>query len=185
MGNAFRHRMAVSALVLAACAAYCGRQGPPGQVANQPANLTAGAVGSAASAPQPAAATPTTQQAAPLPGTQVELGGRTKLGKYRVVLRFVVPKVSELFVADLTVNGNDGAELPATATVVVDAAMPEHRHGMMTQPQTRSMAASKWQTDGLKLHMQGHWVFSVEVHGAAGIDRLELPFEQPPEALTQ
>ncbi|MSQ82837.1 MAG: hypothetical protein EXR77_07965 [Myxococcales bacterium] len=185
MGSALGYRVALSALVLSASTAQCGRQVPPGQAASYPANPANGSGGSAASATEPAVSTPTTPQAAPLPGTLVELGGRTKLGKYRVVLRFVVPKVSELFVAELTINGADGAELPVAATVILDAAMPEHHHGMMTQPQTRSVAASNWQTDGLKLHMQGHWVFTVEVHGGAGVDRLELPFEQPPEALTQ
>lgn len=120
--------------------------------------------------------------AAPLPGTPLELGGRSKAGTYQLTLRMTVPQVSELFAAEVRVSLASGAALPDGTTVTVDATMPDHRHGMMTQPVTAAVGPGQWRADGLKLHMQGHWVFAVDVRGPAGYDRLDLPFEQPPEA---
>ncbi len=170
--------MRVGVVACGACAVLaCTRAAPmPSPTATAtPATPGATAVADAAPAASP-------QPSAALPGTAVELGGRSKAGKYTATLRFSVPKLGELFSTNLRVTLASGAALPDGATVTVDATMPEHRHGMMTQPATTVAGPGLWRTDGMKLHMQGRWVFAVDVSSTAGDDRLELPFEQPPEA---
>ncbi len=156
----------------------CTRSGPSTVVAHAapPAEQAVAAPDSAAQA---------APSVAPMPGTAVELGGRTQAGRYQAVLRFTVPRVSELFAAELQVSLAGGAALPEGTTVAVDATMPEHRHGMMTQPVTAAAGPGRWRTEGLKLHMQGTWVFAVAIGGPAGEDRVAVPFEQPPEAAAQ
>ena len=118
----------------------------------------------------------------PIPGTPVEIGGTSKSGKLAAKLRFTVPQVNEMFSVDALVSLQDGSVLPADATVTLDATMPEHRHGMMTDPETKLATPGKWRTEGMRLHMQGNWMFHVKVTSAQSTDEVELPFVQPPEA---
>ncbi len=92
------------------------------------------------------------------------------------------PKVSQLFTVRTVVTTADGAAVKADA-VTVDATMPAHGHGMMTKPQHKPTADGAWQTDGMKLHMHGRWVFEVMVRVGAETETLKIPFDQPPEAL--
>ena len=132
----------------------------------------------ATASPAPTVTAPT----APLPGTMVELGGTTRRGKYRVVVRFVVPKVGELFAVQ-------AEALPMAATdtggvaLTLDASMPAHRHGMMTDPKVTPQSPGKWRVEGMKLHMHGHWVLHATLTDSGLQDEIDLPFEQPPEAV--
>lgn len=49
------------------------------------------------------------------------------------------------------------------ASLVVDAAMPEHRHGMNTQPRVRRVGPGKFVADGMLLHMPGRWEIYFDV----------------------
>ncbi len=113
----------------------------------------------------------------------MELGGTSKAGKYKGTFTFTVPSTGDLFAAVTRVQHSDGAPLAADATVIVDATMPAHHHGMMTKPETAQLVPGQFRTQGMRLHMQGHWVFSVQVREGDQSDSFELPFEQPPEAL--
>lgn len=130
-----------------------------------------------------AAEAPKAGQGAPLVGTPVELGGTSKSAKYAAKLRFTVPQVGEMFGIDALINLADGSPLPGDAKVAVDATMPEHRHGMMTDPETKQINPAKWRAEGMKLHMHGNWMLHVKITTAQGTDEVELPFVQPPEAV--
>jgi hypothetical protein len=57
---------------------------------------------------------------------------------------------------------------PADAVLLkVDAAMPEHRHGMNYRPSLTALGGGRWRADGLMFHMAGRWelVFDAEVGG--------------------
>lgn len=45
----------------------------------------------------------------------------------------------------------------------VDAAMPEHRHGMNTQPRVTQAGPGKYEVKGMLLHMSGRWELYFDV----------------------
>ena len=54
------------------------------------------------------------------------------------------------------------------ATITVDGDMPQHGHGLPTQPQiTQYLGSGDYKVEGLKFHMPGWWVmdFTVTVDG--------------------
>jgi hypothetical protein len=57
-------------------------------------------------------------------------------------------------------------------TLVVDAQMPEHRHGMNYKPVVTKIGPNRWKADGLLLHMPGRWEFHFYMRGAGRTDRL-------------
>ena len=124
---------------------------------------------------------PAVEKAAHVPGQANVVGKGTR---FAVALFFkpTQPKVSQLFAVRTVVTKADGAAVKADA-VTVDATMPAHGHGMMTKPQHQPTADGAWQTDGMKLHMHGRWVFEVTVRVGADTETLKIPFDQPPEAL--
>lgn len=62
-------------------------------------------------------------------------------------------------------NPLDGAE------VTIDADMPEHLHGMMTKPQVlRATSPGTFRVDGMKFHMPGWWVITLDVSKGRGRD---------------
>lgn len=118
----------------------------------------------------------------PLPGAAVELAGTAPSGHFAVKLRFAVPRVGEMFAVTADVADAKGAPLPAEASVTLDATMPAHGHGMMTQPLTRALGQGRFAGEGFKLHMAGAWRFEATIHAGAAHERVDLPFVQPPEA---
>jgi len=50
-----------------------------------------------------------------------------------------------------------GAPIGEEASLVVDAAMPEHRHGMNTQPRITRVGPGRFLAEGMLLHMPGRW----------------------------
>jgi len=158
--------------------AACGRASAPApQEAGSPP-VVAATSGAEAGGAAPGS---TAVAAAPRPGTRVELGGTTEQGRFKVSVVFDTPRVGQLFAVEATV-------LPTAATadiasVDVDATMPAHRHGMMTRPVSERSGPNRWKIDGMKLHMHGAWVFHVGVHADGKLDEIQLPFDQPPEAV--
>ncbi len=67
---------------------------------------------------------------------------------------------------DLTVTVHDGADvttLLADATVVVDAGMPAHGHGMNVVPTVTANGDGTFAVEGMRYHMPGHWEMVVTV----------------------
>jgi len=56
-----------------------------------------------------------------------------------------------------------GAPIGDDTSLIVDAAMPEHRHGMNTQPRVRRVGPGKFVADGMLLHMPGRWEIYFDV----------------------
>ena len=56
--------------------------------------------------------------------------------------------------------------------------MPEHDHGLPTQPQvTRRLDNGDYLLEGVRFHMQGHWELQVEVQYAGADDTAIIDFE--------
>lgn len=91
------------------------------------------------------------------------------------------PRVGEIFSVCTQLADEQGQPM-GVESVKVDATMPSHGHGMMTQPQHR-MGNFCWVTEGMKLHMHGPWELSVHTESAGTKLRATANWEQPPEAL--
>jgi len=64
------------------------------------------------------------------------------------------------------------------ATFKLDATMPEHKHGMMTQPRVTELGDGRYKVEGLKLHMPGRWVFQADLEGPAGKETVSFEVHQ-------
>jgi hypothetical protein len=59
------------------------------------------------------------------------------------------------------------------ATVAVDGGMPEHGHGLPTQPRAdRVLAPGVYAIDGLRFNMGGWWELNFKIDGPSGADRV-------------
>ena len=59
------------------------------------------------------------------------------------------------------------------ATFAVDGGMPQHGHGLPTQPRvTRELEAGTYQIDGMKFSMTGWWELKLAIQGPQGADKV-------------
>ncbi len=59
-------------------------------------------------------------------------------------------------------------------TVVVDAGMPEHQHGMNTAPQLTATAEGWYDVEGMMFHMPGFWEIYVDVTRGGVTERAQF-----------
>ncbi len=70
-----------------------------------------------------------------------------------------------------------GQPIGDEAMLFVDAAMPEHRHGMNTQPRVHRAGPGHFDVDGMLLHMPGRWELYFDVVEGAVTRRAMLELE--------
>jgi hypothetical protein len=59
------------------------------------------------------------------------------------------------------------------AVITVDGGMPEHGHGLPTQPRIgRSLGGGVYEIDGVRFSMGGWWEFKLAIESPAGADRV-------------
>jgi len=59
------------------------------------------------------------------------------------------------------------------ASFAVDGGMPQHGHGLPTQPRvTRELEAGTYQIDGMKFSMTGWWEIKLAIQGPQGADKV-------------
>jgi hypothetical protein len=57
------------------------------------------------------------------------------------------------------------------AAIAVDGGMPEHGHGLPTQPRvTRALGTGLYEIEGLRFNMGGWWELKLAINSAAGAD---------------
>lgn len=116
------------------------------------------------------------------PPTQGPLSavGESGLLRFHIELIPAAPIVGELFEARVGVMAASAAEHADLEAFFLDATMPHHGHGMVTQPEHERLTDGRFHTRGLKLHMPGEWTFVVggEVRGQR--DEARILFHQPP-----
>jgi len=57
------------------------------------------------------------------------------------------------------------------ARILVDGGMPQHHHGLPTQPRmTRELGDGRYLVEGVKFSMSGWWEFKLKIEGAQGVD---------------
>ena len=101
-------------------------------------------------------------------------GGGRKIdsARYTVEYRTVPDRIplGRHFSVEFAVCANGGPPLPEN--VVVDAWMPEHRHGMNYKTSIRREAGGRYRADGLLFHMPGRWELIFELRAAGRTDRV-------------
>jgi sugar lactone lactonase YvrE len=78
---------------------------------------------------------------------------------------------------EIEVQIAEGCVAPKTltdATLAVDAVMPEHRHGMNTQPEVLSLGNGRFRVQGLMLHMAGLWELYFDVARGGVTERAQV-----------
>lgn len=106
---------------------------------------------------------------------------RTRLSKggtYQVSYQPAVSPIPKRQVHAWTIDvrTRDGRPVDG-ATLTIDGGMPDHGHGLPTQPVVRqALGNGRYLVDGVKFNMGGYWVFDVGIAAAAGRDdvRFEL-----------
>jgi len=59
------------------------------------------------------------------------------------------------------------------ATIAIDGGMPEHGHGLPTQPRvTRALGGGLYEIEGLRFNMGGWWELKLAIDSPAGADRV-------------
>jgi hypothetical protein len=79
------------------------------------------------------------------------------------------PAINTLQSWTITLTDRTGRSVP-DAVIEVDGDMPEHEHGLPTEPQVRSLGEGKYLLEGLKFHMPGWWVVKLDITAAGTTD---------------
>jgi hypothetical protein len=92
--------------------------------------------------------------------------------RYRIVFAPVPAPITagKFFALDIAVCPRDGAGPPDA--LLVDAVMPDHRHGMNYRPVVVASGAGSYRADGLMFHMPGRWDLLFDLVTSTGTERL-------------
>lgn len=82
--------------------------------------------------------------------------------------------MNELFALDVWVFEKDGTQPAKGIELAVDAAMPEHAHGMNTQPRVEQSEPGRYRVDGLLFHMPGYWEIYCDIAREGTTERAQF-----------
>jgi YtkA-like protein len=106
--------------------------------------------------------------------TEFGLGPRTSANqKYTATLQPREPlRLRRLQTVPVRITDASGRPVEA-ASIKVDGGMPEHGHGLPTQPRLgRSLGNGVYEIDGVRFSMGGWWEFKLAIESPAGADRV-------------
>lgn len=90
-------------------------------------------------------------------------------GKFTVSYKSDLDPVTINKLHTWTVHVADSAGQPVdNATVAIDGGMPEHNHGMPTQPIVTPLGSGDYRAEGMKFQMPGWWTVTVTVTDTVG-----------------
>ena len=90
-------------------------------------------------------------------------------GKFTVSYKSDLDPVTINKLHTWTLHVADAAGKPMdNATVAIDGGMPEHNHGMPTQPIVTPLGAGDYRAEGMKFQMPGWWTVTVTVTDTVG-----------------
>jgi hypothetical protein len=95
-------------------------------------------------------------------------------GTYRVALvpPAQAPAINQMHSWKVKLATPDGKPVKG-ATFAVDGGMPQHGHGLPTQPRvTRELGEGTYQLDGMKFSMTGWWEVKLGIQGPQGADKV-------------
>lgn len=95
-------------------------------------------------------------------------------GIYRVAMLppAKAPAINQMHGWQVKLATPDGTPVHG-ASFAVDGGMPQHGHGLPTQPRvTRELADGTYQLDGMKFSMTGWWEVKLAIQGPRGADKV-------------
>lgn len=140
--------------------------------------------GDAGSGTAPASSEEASVAAAPAPVTDVDADwttGETADGTWSIAWRpegGTIPPLDP-FAVEVVVRDPAGGEVPDAVTVLVDATMPHHGHGMNVEPRIERLAedapggGARFRAEGMLMHMPGRWEFTVDVVRGGEVERAQ------------
>ena len=72
-------------------------------------------------------------------------------------------EVGKLFCIRMSIIGPNALVLNDLTVEKFDAAMPQHRHGMVTRSTVKVVKTGEYLIEGLKFHMAGEWKISIDL----------------------
>lgn len=169
-------RWILAAYVLAGLCACAGTHAPraseapsqhPDTVSAQPSQAGAHDVGSARAASDPS----TWKDAKSVV---------SNAGRYLVRYRPATEPIAQgaTFAVDVWVFDAQHPDAPlGDVTLTVDAAMPQHGHGMNRVPRLVARGAGHWRAEGLLFHMPGRWELYYDITRGAVTERAQVDVE--------
>jgi hypothetical protein len=112
--------------------------------------------------------------AAPPKDLDLSLEKNSAAGMYRVALLPPpqAPAINQMHSWKVKLATADGAPVHG-AKFVVDGGMPQHGHGLPTQPRvTRELETGTYALDGMKFSMTGWWEVKLAIDGPQGADKV-------------
>jgi hypothetical protein len=87
------------------------------------------------------------------------------------------PVINRIHNAVLHLATRDG-EAVAEARISISGGMPEHNHGLPTQPEvTRYLGGGRYLIEGLRFHMQGAWELLITIDANGKQDTVVIPLQ--------
>ncbi len=95
-------------------------------------------------------------------------------GLYVVAMRPLVPVVAVNQIHPWEIRVVNAAGEPVSgARIAFDGGMPQHGHGLPTQPRvTEELGDGRYRLDGMKFSMTGWWEMKVKIQSAQGSDQV-------------
>lgn len=84
----------------------------------------------------------------------------------------VIPPLDP-FAVEVELQDPAGHAIPENVTVLVDATMPHHGHGMNVEPRIERRDDGRFIAEGMLLHMPGRWEFTVDVLRGDEVERAQ------------
>ena len=104
----------------------------------------------------------------------LSLSKNSTAGIYRVTMEppAKTPAINQMHSWKVKLATADGSPVH-NARFAVDGGMPQHGHGLPTQPRvTRELENGTYQLDGMKFSMTGWWEVKLDIQGPQGADKV-------------
>jgi hypothetical protein len=91
------------------------------------------------------------------------------------LVRFPTPPPrNSPFSFEFKLTSRSKAHAAGPPEIEVDARMPNHRHGMMTQPKAKHLEDGRFVVTGMQFHMAGKWLVTIDATWGRFAERAEF-----------
>lgn len=109
------------------------------------------------------------------PGADFELAHTNGL-RIRIYSQLTPVQINQMHSWELEVVNAQGMQID-DAEIIVVGGMPDHDHGLPTNPQVTGMLPNgRYLLEGIRFHMPGRWLMQFSVRADSTLSELELEF---------